>query len=137
MDQPLNRVKPLIIGLSDITTLANSLKNDLIKNANSGKSNKTTISRLELLENKKEHLIKKLEDTVKMPVMKVEYTYDSFDIEHILTANVQEIRTYLEFLYGNKAHIKKITNLKTNHIEYQNQNPNQNESNTKNKKGRI
>lgn len=117
MDKYLNRVLPITRGISEITTLANNILNDFVKNVNKFKSTKVQESRLELLQNKRSHLLNKLDDLVKLPVMEVTYMTDNhIKIKELFTANVIEIKSYLEFY---NYTLLTITNIRTNRVEYQ------------------
>lgn len=118
MDRPLtNRVIPITRGISEITTLANNILNDFVKNVNKFKSTKVQEARLELLKSKRSHLLNKLEDLVKSPVMEVTYIDENhIKVKELFTANVLEIKSYLEFY---NYTILKITNIRTNQVEYQ------------------
>ena len=120
MDQYLNRVLPIARSIKDIADLAKSILNEAINNAKKEKSTKVQQTRLELLQKKQNHLLQKLDDTVKLPVMKTTYTLNGELKEDIFTGNVFEIKTYLECRYGGEAILKEIVNLRTNHKEYQN-----------------
>ena len=120
MDQYLNRVLPIARSIKDIADLARVILNEAMNNAKKGKSTKVQQTRLELLQKKQSHLLQKLDDTVKLSVMKTTYTLNGELKEDIFTGNVAEIKTYLECRYGVEAILKEIVNLRTNHKEYQN-----------------
>ena len=120
MDQYLNRVLPIARSIKDIADLARVILNEAMNNAKKGKSTKVQQTRLELLQKKQSHLLQKLDDTVKLPVMKTTYTLNGELKEDIFTGNVAEIKTYLECRYGVEAIPKEIVNLRTNNKEYQN-----------------
>ena len=120
MDKYLNRVLPIARSIKDIADLARVILNEAINNAKKGKSTKVQQTRLELLQKKQSHLLQKLDDTVKLSVMKTTYLLNGKLYEDILTGNVDEIKTYLECKYGGEAILKEIVNLRTNNKEYQN-----------------
>ena len=120
MDKYLNRVLPIARSIKDIADLARVILNEVMNNAKKGKSTKVQQTRLELLQKKKSHLLQKLDDIVKSPVMKTTYLLNGKLYEDILTGNVDEIKTYLECKYGAEAILKEVVNLRTNNKEYQN-----------------
>lgn len=118
MDRPLtNRVIPITRGISEITDLARSILNEAINNAKKEKSTKVQETRLELLQNKQSHLLNKLDNLVKSPVMEVTYMNENhIKVKELFTANVIEIKSYLEFY---NYTLLTITNIRTNQVEYQ------------------
>lgn len=120
MDKYLNRVLPIARSIKDIPDLAKCIVTELIDNDKKGRSTKVQQARLELLQKKRSHLLQKLDDIVKSPVMKTTYLLNGKLYEDILTGNVDEIKTYLECKYGAEAILKEVINLRTNNKEYQN-----------------
>ena len=76
MDQYLNRVLPIARSIKDIADLARVILNEAMNNAKKGKSTKVQQTRLELLKKKQSHLLQKLDDTVKLSVMKTTYLFN-------------------------------------------------------------